>query len=68
MSAISIVSKAGSNFYTKDYDTVEEVKAAMARGEPLTVFWFTVWGKRYTETLLMDWENVDRLLTEREIP
>lgn len=68
MSAIAISLKRGAVLYTKDYTTVEEVNAALERYEPLNVFWYTGWGKRYNETLLVSREEVCDLLTEREIP
>jgi len=68
MSAIGINLKRGVIFYTKDYGTIEEVNAALERYEPLNVFWYTGWGKRYNETLLVSREDVSDLITEREIP
>ena len=68
MSAVTLMMKTGALFYTKDYNTVEEVDRAIRRDESITVFWYTSWGKRYQETLRVDREDVSHFLTEREIP
>ena len=68
MSAVGIRLISGTVFYTKDYDTVEETKNALSRAESLSVFWFTDWGKRFQETLLVGEEQVAYYLTERDIP
>ena len=67
MSAVQICLKCGSNYYTKDYDTPAEVRAAIGRDEEVNVFWFTHYGRRFQETLLVPDEEVLFCITEREI-
>jgi len=68
MSAVHLILQSGSSYYTQDYETPEEVKAAVGRDEELTVFWFAPYGRRFQETLLLGSDDVLHYITEREIP
>ncbi len=68
MSAVYLLLEGGQGFYTKDYDTPTEVENAIDRGDELTVFWYTSWGRRFQETLLVKPEQVAYIITEREVP
>jgi hypothetical protein len=68
MSAIQITLRNGDTYFTQDYDTPAEVRGAIQEGDELAVFWFARWGRRFSETLLVDWDEVGYLVTEREIP
>lgn len=67
MSAIQVTLATGNVYYTKDYETIKEVRQAIDRGESLNVFWFTHWGRKYNEELLVNSESVAYLMTEHEI-
>jgi hypothetical protein len=68
VSAVGFTLRSGGTFYTKDYDTVDEVVAALKRNETLTVFWFAIYGRRFTEDMCVDWEDVNYVATERDAP
>ena len=66
MSAICITSVEGT-YYTKEYETPARVREAIERGEELTYFWFSGWGRKFTETFLFAEATVSTIRTEREI-
>jgi len=59
-----IKTKEGATFYTSD-DPLS-VQAAISRGEEIKVWWFSPWGQRFQERLLVPEENVSYLLTESD--
>lgn len=59
-----IKTKEGATFYTDGDPT--SVQAAINRGEEIKVWWFSAWGQRFREQLLLPEENVAYLITESD--
>ncbi len=63
---LSITTASSGSYWTNDFDTVEELRAAIDRGVTFRVWWYTAWGQRYSEEAWFAIDDVKQIRTESD--